>query len=61
MARLSASYTFASGDVIGISLKVENDYPDALAESVKTIGAAMREVLISVAQMEDAEDEGEGE
>lgn len=57
MTSLAASYTFSSGDSVGIKLNLENDYPDALSEAVKTLGAAMREVLISVSLMEDEDDE----
>ena len=59
MTKLAASYMFSSGDTLGVTLDLENDYPDALHEAVKTIGAAFSEVLTSVSLLEDETEDGE--
>ena len=57
MTNLAAHYTFSSGDTVGVNLDLENDYPDCLAEAVKTLGSAMSAVLTSVSLMEDDDEE----
>lgn len=57
MATITASYSYASGDLLTVMIDIENDYPDAMSEATKTLGAAMREALVVVAELEDEDGE----
>lgn len=54
MARLSASYQYADGDKISVTLKIENDYPDALDEARKVCADTLRDLIaLAVVEIED--------
>lgn len=44
MATVIARYEYADGEQVTISVEVENDYPDALAEAKATAVAGVREL-----------------
>ena len=50
MTVITAMYRFQTGEKVGVTVELENDYPDCLAEGVKTIGRAMREVITTVSE-----------
>ena len=59
MATVSAWYSYADGDSVGVSVDMPTAYPDALAEAVKTCADMLREAMVSgiVVQQGDEDDE----
>jgi len=54
MAKVEGYYHFATGEVVVIKVKVENSFPDAVAEARKTCVDALRELMgESVTEVED--------
>lgn len=44
MATVYASYEYADGERVSVSVEIENDYPDALAEAKATAVAGVRDL-----------------
>lgn len=58
MAGVAAIYHYADGDEVSVSVEIENDYPDALREAVRTCADMLREAMVAgiVVQAEDDDD-----
>lgn len=60
MATVSASFQFADGDTVRVSVEVDASYPDCLAEAVHTCAALLREALVAGIVVQHDEDEDDG-
>jgi hypothetical protein len=45
MARITITRQWPDGDVLSVSVKAESNYPDALAQALRTVTDAYREAL----------------